>query len=143
LPLRPPHQNGNASVAQLLQVADDYVHLRAPAFVEAGAGSEQLAPLEIRKATLHAVAEGDRLIVGGADGVPGEGNDGAITILAHGLGDERRAGERGVLIGAALKAEILAEDGGVFAGEIVGAVGPIGDGVWVVMLAGEDVVSGD
>src|ERR1017187_7673809 len=33
-------QNGNARVVQLLQVAGDYVHLRAPALIESSAGRE-------------------------------------------------------------------------------------------------------
>ena len=93
--------------------------------------------------TLDAVAEGDGLVVGGADGMPGEGNDGAVRVLAFHFGDHGGARFDGVLVVAGGEAEVLAKERGVFAGEVVGAVGPIGDGVWVVMLAGEDVAAGD
>ena len=92
---------------------------------------------------MHAIAEGDRLIVRGPDGVPGERHDGAIMILAHGLLHQRRPGQGGVLVGATLKAEVLAIDGRVLAREVVCAVGPVGDRIRIVVLAGEDVMSGD
>ena len=136
-------QNGDTGVAQLFQIAGDDVDLRAPALMERGAGREHLVPFEIGKVALDAIAEGDRLIVGGANGVPGEGDDRAIPVLAHGFGDQRRAGQCGVLIGAALEAEILAKDGRVLAGQVVGAIGPVGDGIRVVVLAGKDVMSGN
>lgn len=121
-------QYGYVRVAQLLQIPGDHIHLRAPALIKTGAGSQHFAPFEIGEMALHALVESDRLIVGRPHGVPGERNDSAVAILAHSFFHQRRARQRGVLILAALKAKVLSENGWILTGKIVGAIGPASDG---------------
>src|ERR1700721_2135142 len=76
-----PEQHRHMRIAQLPQVACDHVHLRAPAVIEGTAGREQFMPLIVGQVALYAVAEGDRLIIGGPDGVPGQGDPRPVLVL--------------------------------------------------------------
>lgn len=136
-------ENGDMGIAQLLEVSRDDVDLGAPAAVKIGAGREELVPFEVGEMTLDAVAEANGLIVGRADGMPGEGNDGSVLVLALDLGDHGRAGFDGVFVLGRGEAEVLAEERGIFAGEIVGPVGPAGCVVGKIVLSGHGVVAGD
>ena len=138
-----PVQHGHMRVAQLRQVAGDYVHLGAPAVVERSAGGEQFVPFVIRQVTLHAVVEGDGLVFGGFHFMPGERDYRAVPVLPLDLFDHGRPREHGVLVVAGREAEVLSEESGIFAGQVVGHVGPARAHIGIVMLAGDGGLAGD
>jgi len=86
-------EHRNMRVAKLAQITGDDIDLGAPAVVERGSGGEELLPLVVSQVALNAVVEGDGLVVGRADLVPGEGDDGAVAILAFDFFNHGRTGE--------------------------------------------------
>jgi len=136
-------EDGDVGVLELAKVAGDHVDLGAPAVIQRRAGGEELLPFVVGEMALDAVAEGDGLVVGGADLMPGEGDEGAVLILALDLLDHGGAREDGVFVVAGGEAEVFTEEAGVFGGEVVGEVGETGAVVGVVVLAGDGGLAGD
>src|ERR1035441_8853853 len=111
-------------LAQLPKIASNHVNLSAPAIVEWAARGQQFLPLVIRQVALHAVVEGDRLVVRGLHFVPGEGDDCAVTVLALDLFDHCWSRKHRVFVVPGGEAKILPKESWVFAGQVVSQVSP-------------------
>ncbi len=136
-------QHWNMRIAQLFQVAGDHVDLSAPALVQIRSRRQQLTPFEISQVTLHIVAKCYGLIAGRTDRVPRQCDDCAILILALNLLDQRWTRLYGILILAPGKAEILPVERRIFSGQIVSSIGITRDHIWVIVLPGQRVLTGN
>src|ERR1700691_5765866 len=135
-------EDGDVGIAELREVSGDNIDLGAPAVVEIGAGRKNLMPFVVSEVTLHAVVKSDGLVIGGADGMPRKGDDRAMGVLAFDLRDHSGPRFDGIFVVAGGEAEVLTEERGIFSGEVVGAIGPAGNVVGEVVLAGERGASG-
>ena len=96
--------------------------LPAPAHVEICTGRQELAPLPVGQVPLHAVVKSNRFVFCRPHRVPRQCNHSASAVLPNHFLNHVRTPKRGVLVVSAREAEVLSEDAGVFASQIVNAV---------------------